>query len=441
MTSTVRRAGVLAALCTLSLSVPVAGIRVAVAIAAAVAVVGFVVRGGWLFDVLALAPDRDDGRLNSLLLFVLAVLILGALVGGTSLTWSLVIGVVLLLGYGEFAAALVGRYTTDRAIAAAAFCAVGGLAASVGQLVTRALLDGSITGFVPIAIFLSASGALAAAILRDRLPRYDDPIVVVLTGGLLWLLWRLDPSIASAQLVLALVVMIALGYASYALETASVAGMLAGVLLGLLTIVLGGWSWFVVLISFFVIGGLSTKYRYEDKRVRGVAEGNDGARGSANVFSNSAIALVAVLGYAAGDASLLATDPLYFQYAFAGAVATALGDTLSSEIGGVYPSPRLITTLEPVPPGTDGAVTWQGLLAGLVGITIVATSTYALFSTVTVVGAGIVVLAGLAGILVDSALGATLEGSTLDNGGVNFCATLAGALVAAIVLAPAGVVP
>ncbi|MFN7132546.1 MAG: DUF92 domain-containing protein [Myxococcales bacterium] len=33
-----------------------------------------------------------------------------------------------------------------------------------------------------------------------------------------------------------------------------------------------------------------------------------------------------------------------------------MSDTLSSEIGGVFDSPRLITTLERVPPGTDGGV-------------------------------------------------------------------------------------
>lgn len=438
MTSTVRRAGVVAALCSLSLSVPLFGTGVAAAIATLLVVVGFVVRSGPLFDALALPADREDGRLNSLLLFVLSVVLLGALVGATSLTWPIVVAVVLLVGYGSLSEALAGRHTDDRAVTAAAFCVGGGLAAVAGQLVTLGPATTSLESALPGAAFIGASGALAAAIFRARLPRYDDPLVIVLAGAVCWLLSLLEPAVSNPELALALGVMAVLGYLSYTLETASVAGMLAGVLLGLLTIVLGGWNWFVVLISFFAIGGLSTKYRYQEKRVRGVAEGNDGARGSANVFSNSAIALVAVIGYAASEAALISIDPLIFQYAFAGAVATALGDTLSSEIGGVYPNPRLITTLRPVDPGTDGAITWQGLVAGVAGISIVAGATAWLFPTVSTVGFGVVVIAGLAGITTDSVLGATLEGATLGNGGVNFFATLAGALVAGLALAPLG---
>ena len=44
-----------------------------------------------------------------------------------------------------------------------------------------------------------------------------------------------------------------------------------------------------------------------------------------------------------------------------------MSDTLSSEIGGLFDRPRLITSFEPVDPGTDGAVSWQGELAGVVG--------------------------------------------------------------------------
>ncbi|WP_290810667.1 TIGR00297 family protein, partial [Halovivax sp.] len=314
----------------------------------------------------------------------------------------------------------------------------GAVAAAAGQAATHAADGGTVRPVLAGVVFLAASGALFAAILRERLPRYDDPLVLVLVGLLLWLLSELEPALSGPELAAALGVMIALGYASYALETASVAGMLAGVLLGLLTIVLGGWGWFAVLISFFAIGGLSTKYRYAEKAARGVAEDNDGARGSANVFSNSAVALVAVLGYAASDASVLGVDTLAFQYAFAGAVATALADTLSSEIGGVFDRPRLITTLEPVEPGTDGGVTWQGEIAGTAGATVVAAITAVAFPAVGPVGFGVIVLAGVAGMTVDSVLGATIEGPRVGNQGVNFVATIAGAALAAFAASSAG---
>ncbi len=86
--------------------------------------------------------------------------------------------------------------------------------------------------------------------LRDVLLLYDDPIVMLSVGLLLWLLAELEPAIGPLEIVVALVVTVALGYVSYALDTASIAGMLTGILLGLVTIVLGGYGWFVVLIAF-----------------------------------------------------------------------------------------------------------------------------------------------------------------------------------------------
>ncbi|MEM4782552.1 MAG: DUF92 domain-containing protein, partial [Halalkalicoccus sp.] len=242
---------------------------------------------------------------------------------------------------------------------------------------------------------------------------------------------------APAEIAVAIAVTAALGYASYALDTASIPGMVTGMLLALVTIVLGGYAWFVLLIAFFAIGGLSTKFRYERKRSRGVAEDNDGARGSGNVLGNSAVALVAVLGYAATPDPLSVPPELFF-FLFAGAVATAMADTLSSEIGGVYDDPRLITTGERVPPGTDGAITWQGELAGLAGALAVAIPAFVLFEVISPLGAALIAVGGVAGMTADSLLGATVENHWLDNQGVNFLATLVGAAVAVGLAALAG---
>lgn len=434
MTSSVRRAGVVAGLSTLSLAVPVLGPAGAAPIAAVVLVAAVSISDGRLFDLLALPADRSDGRLTSLIVLVVAVILLGILAGATSLSWAVFVGTLLLVGYGTFAAELV-RESWGDAAPAVAYCVGGGLAAVGGIALTHAAIAEVSAGLLPTVVFLGVSGALAAAIVREQLPHYDDPLVLLAVGLLLWLLESLEPVIGSLELAIALAVVVGLGSLSYLLDTASVAGMLSGVLLSFLTIVLGGWGWFLLLISFFAIGGLSTKYQYERKAENGVAEANDGARGSSNVFSNSAVALVAVLGYAASDTSLLGIDSAYaavFLYAFAGAIATALGDTLSSEIGGLYDEPRLITTLQPVEPGTDGGVTWQGEVAGLAGAGVVGVIAGGAFATVPPVGVALIVFAGLAGMTVDSLLGATVEGTYVGNQGVNFLATLAGSVVAAV---------
>ena len=116
----------------------------------------------------------------------------------------------------------------------------------------------------------------------------------------------------------------------------------------------------------------------------------------------------------------------------AGSMAAALSDTLSSELGGLYDNPRLITTLERVPPGTDGGVTWQGEVFGLLGAVVVAGVAFGLLPGVSPLGAATVAAGGLVGMTIDSLLGATVEGPGFGNEAVNFAATLVGAVVSAV---------
>jgi uncharacterized protein (TIGR00297 family) len=305
-----------------------------------------------------------------------------------------------------------------------AFAAFG--AGTLAQLAVTALSPATFDP--PQAVFLAASGGMLGALLRSMLYDRDDPLVMVTTALVLWLFATLPLELTATQVVGAIAISLVLGYVSYALETASITGMLTGTLLAFLSVVLGSYGWFAVLISFFAIGGLSTKFRYDEKIDRGIAEANEGARGSGNVIANSAAALVALLGWATHGHLGLPQD--VFLFAFAGSVAAAMSDTLSSEIGGLYDNPRLITTFRTVPPGTDGGVTWQGGVAGLVGAGIVAAVAYVAFS-LSALGTGLVVLAGVCGMVVDSLLGATVEGTLLDNKGVNLLATTVAGLVAA----------
>ena len=102
--------------------------------------------------------------------------------------------------------------------------------------------------------------------------------------------------------------------------------------------------------------------------------------------------------------------------------ACCLGDTLASELGILSKSkPLLITTLKPVPPGTNGAISLIGTIASIVGGALVGLLTgitlilenaqcsreaagYLLFETV-----AWGMFAGLFGSLVDSLLGATVQ--------------------------------
>ena len=389
-----------------------------------------------VFELFARPGDRRDGRLYGVASFLLAAAGLAILTVSFGLPAHVFVGTIVLLSAGSLGSQLVRTATAEHTLAAAGFVAVGFFAGAGAQWLA-ALLAGSTVAWQLI-VFLAASGSLAAALMREALFRRDDALALVSVTLVLWLLAWLPIEITTTRITVGLGATTVLGYLSIALKTASLAGMLTGVWLGLLAIVVGDYGWFALLVSFFGIGGLSSKYRYDEKVSRGIAQENEGVRGSGNVLANSVVALFAVLA-AAASPEIPGSERLYL-FAFSGAVSAALADTLSSEIGALYDDPRLITTLEPVEPGTDGAVTWQGELAGLLGASIIAGIAAVAFPAVDLVGAAVIVAAGLVGITVDSLLGATLEGGVLGNEGVNLAATLVagvtGAGLSAVVLAP-----
>lgn len=436
VTSTVRRAAAFALVGCLALVGPwMLGIQEpAVASLAAIgpflAVAAFalaITPGSVAFELFARPADRRNGRLYGLAGFSLAAASLAILTVGFGMPPHVYVGTVFLLAFGNLAGQTIRAHTYEQIRATAAFVSGGFLASIAGQYVTVVVAGDSVG--IQLIVFLAAAGSLLAALLRQVLFERDDVLVMVSVGLLLWLFAVLPVEISTSRILIALVVTVLLGYISYALDTASLAGMLTGVLLGLLTIVLGDYAWFVMLIAFFGIGGLSSKFKYDEKQLRGIAQENEAERGTGNVLANSLVALVAVMG-AALSPELPLSETVFF-YAFAGAVGAALADTLSSEIGGLFDNPRLVTTLQVVEPGTDGAVTWQGETVGVIGAGIIAGIGAIGFQGIGVPEAGVIVVSGFVGMTVDSLLGATIEGRVCGNQGVNFLATLAAALVGA----------
>ena len=154
------------------------------------------------------------------------------------------------------------------------------------------------------------------------------------------------------------------------------------------------------------------------KLALGTAEGSRG-RSAAQVAANlGAAALTVLLINSAGQ--------VLAEMVMLAALAEAAADTLASELGEVFGGkPRLITTWQQVAPGTDGGVTLQGTLAGIAGAAVVDTVGAAILRLGLRAGA-IVFAAAVAGLVVDSLLGALIERrGWLNNDAVNFLSTLA----------------
>src|SRR5215207_3107881 len=118
---------------------------------------------------------------------------------------------------------------------------------------------------------------------------------------------------------------------------------------------------------------------------------------------------------------------------FVASLGAAFADTAESEIGQLFSRrPRLITTLSKVPPGTDGAISLPGTLAGVgaAGLTASLGLTLELLSSPG--SALLVATAAFLGTIADSLIGGLL--SRAGNELTNVLCTLVAALIALILI-------
>ncbi len=240
-------------------------------------------------------------------------------------------------------------------------------------------------------------------------------------------------------------------------------GAAGAVLTGTTIFGFGGVSWGLTLIYFFLSSTFLSHFKEREKSAIAADKFSKGSRRDlAQALANAGVASAAALGY---DLRRRSPGPTALLAAFVGAMATANADTWATEVGTLsQDEPRLITSGQPVAPGTSGGVTLLGTGAALAGAASVGLVAEAL-------GAGrgtalrgrlplLGLIGGMAGALIDSLLGATAQAMYwcprcqketerrthgcgqqtrylrglrwLENDGVNFASTAAGALVAAL---------
>ena len=223
------------------------------------------------------------------------------------------------------------------------------------------------------------------------------------------------------------------------------AGYLHAWVLGVLVWGCLGWRGYGVVMVYFLVGSGVTRIGMAQKEAAGIAEKRSGARGPENVWGSALVGAICALGVGVlsvtqpmeGAAFAMVADRsqgtiALLTLAYVASFSTKLSDTTASEVGKVYGKRTfLITSLQPVPPGTEGAVSLEGTLAGIGGSAVIAGVAWAI-GLIAAPGIAICLIAAFLATNVESVIGATLQArwDWLTNERVNIVNTAIGAIAA-----------
>ncbi|MHC5745664.1 MAG: TIGR00297 family protein [Nostoc sp.] len=222
------------------------------------------------------------------------------------------------------------------------------------------------------------------------------------------------------------------------------AGLFHAWFLAILIWVTLGWQGYAVVMFYFLVGSGVTRIGMAQKEAEGIAEKRSGARGPENVWGSALTGALCALGVGIINSGFLVPNPQLLipnpqsllLLAYVASFSTKLADTTASEVGKAYgKSTFLITTLQPVPRGTEGAVSLEGTLAGIVASVAIALVGWGV-GLIDLLGVAWCVLAAFIATNVESVIGATLQSkyTWLTNEVVNILNTLIGA-IASVLLA------
>jgi uncharacterized protein (TIGR00297 family) len=212
--------------------------------------------------------------------------------------------------------------------------------------------------------------------------------------------------ISFLDFIIGILIIIILGVIGYKTKSLDLSGILFSAIIGTLVLIGGGLHWLAVIIVFFIISALFTKFRYDYKKSLGTAQEKGGARSWQNTVANGGIAsFFAIMELTFGGS--------IFAIAFLGAVSSTAADTLATELGLLSKTqPRLITDpRKRVPAGTSGGVTLLGFFAAFLAALLIG-STALVFGVTDALSSRIIIatiIGGVIGSTADSVIGSTVQ--------------------------------
>jgi uncharacterized protein (TIGR00297 family) len=344
-----------------------------------------------------------------------------------------------ILAAGDGLATLVGAHVRspklpwnrDKSVAGLLAGAIGAAAAGVFLMHWTSL---GMTAPPPLWFLYAApiAAAVAAAFVETVPIRLNDNISVPFTAA--FVMWSLSyvelgavrahaPSAMTIAIAAGVNVLVAIG--GWAAKKVTIAGAVTGAVIGIgVWIGAGGAVWSVLFVS-FAVAAVTTGIGHKRKAALGIDEERGGRRGPGNAIANTGVfAWAAML-------SLGLDNPAPALLAGVTAMVTAASDTVASEIGKAFG--KTTWTWAPVrrvPPGTAGAVSLEGTLAGMAAALMLALYAMAL-GIIPAASIPIVVIAATLASFAEGALARRFEaGGWLNNDVLNFLNSAIGASLA-----------
>ncbi len=276
--------------------------------------------------------------------------------------------------------------------------------------------------------FLALAGGLSASLIESADSDADKRVTLLLATATVFTVFKIYiPSASLYNLAFAFAISFAVSLLALKAGIADETGLLSATIVGTTLILFTDLRYFIIIITFYLVGSMTTKYKYSTKQKLGIAEQAGGARGYSNVFGNSLAPLFFAMQYGV-------TKNGIFAVAFVASVAAALGDTMASEVGKVAKNVYLITSFKKVKAGVSGGISVPGEIAALSGTLLISFLAY-VFRVLDPYQCAIAAISAFIGVHVDSILGATLEEKGyLTNSAVNFLATLAAGIISYLFL-------
>ncbi|MCZ7371571.1 MAG: DUF92 domain-containing protein, partial [Candidatus Methanoperedens sp.] len=279
-----------------------------------------------VFGMLARESDIKAGKLTGLvqLFFTMGILMLmGFLTGFDRFPLFLIAGAFAITTFGDGVADLVNihdkvRNADTQQNGIKIYSAKSSIVFLISGSIYAFLVGVWISGFtlhVPYGMlfFLAVIGSITGALLESMTVTEDNILIPFGSAMVMWLFYAFSFSynVDTVYLIQALLFAFMLGYLAYRARIADISAMLSATLLGVVIIISSNFFWFFILLSFFLLGGIFTRYKYNFKLARGIAEGKGGVRGYRNVFSNSLAALALAMAFRIFPASSAFLLPAY----------------------------------------------------------------------------------------------------------------------------------